>query len=83
MLKPRHRRAALIVGGLAALGLAAAQEFEVAVPAGAQRLDVTIGNPSDLSADLDLTVYNAAGELVGQDADGDSEESVSLPSAWV
>ncbi|HQV82595.1 MAG TPA: S8 family serine peptidase [Ornithinibacter sp.] len=59
---------------------AAAQEFEVAVPAGAQRLDVTIGNPSDLSADLDLTVYNAAGELVGQDADGDSEESVSIAS---
>ncbi|HSF98691.1 MAG TPA: S8 family serine peptidase [Ornithinibacter sp.] len=59
---------------------AASQEFEVVVPAGAQRLDVTIGNPSDLSADLDLTVRNAAGAVVGQDADGDSEESVSIAS---
>ena len=54
------------------------QEFEVVVPAGAERLDVSIGNPADLSADLDLSVYNAAGELVAQDADGDSDESVSL-----
>ncbi|MFC6008194.1 S8 family serine peptidase [Angustibacter luteus] len=51
---------------------------EVVVPAGATRLDVAIGNTSDLGADLDLSVYNAAGALVGQSADGDSEESVSL-----
>jgi subtilisin family serine protease len=53
------------------------QEFTVEVPAGASRFDVTIGNPSDLAADLDLTVF--LGETqVGQSADGDSEESVSL-----
>jgi hypothetical protein len=53
-------------------------ESEVVVPAGAERLDVAIGNVSDLSADLDLTVYNAAGAVVGQSADGDSEEAVSI-----
>ncbi|WP_200947862.1 S8 family serine peptidase [Phycicoccus sp. Root101] len=54
------------------------QTFEVVVPAGAERLDVAIGNTSDLGADLDLTVKNAAGAVVGSSADGDSEESVSL-----
>ena len=52
----------------------------VDVPAGAGSLDVTIGNVSDASADLDLTVYDAQGNQVGQSADGDSEESVSVPS---
>ncbi|MBV1941726.1 S8 family serine peptidase [Streptomyces sp. BV286] len=52
----------------------------VDVPAGAGSLDVTIGNVSDASADLDLTVYDAQGNEVGQSADGDSEESVSIPS---
>ncbi len=33
-----------------------AQTFTVDVPAGATRLDVAIGNPSDLGADLDLFV---------------------------
>jgi subtilisin family serine protease len=51
--------------------------FTVEVPAGASRLDVTIGNPSDPGADLDLTVFRD-GVQVGQDADSDSEESVSL-----
>jgi hypothetical protein len=51
--------------------------FDVAVPAGASRLDVTIGNTSDLGADLDLFV-RLNGVLVAQDADGDSEESVSI-----
>ena len=55
-----------------------AQEFEVTVPEGASRLDVAIGNTSDLSADLDLTVYDADGNQVAQDADGDSEEAVSI-----
>jgi subtilase family protein/pre-peptidase len=50
----------------------------VVVPAGAESLDVAIGNVSDASADLDLTVRNAAGTVVGQSADGDSEEAVSL-----
>lgn len=52
----------------------------VDVPAGAGSLDVTIGNVSDAAADLDLTVYDAQGNQVGQSADGDSEESVSVPS---
>lgn len=51
--------------------------YEVTVPEGSSRLDVSIGNPSDPSADLDLTVYKDD-EVVGQSADGDSEESVSL-----
>jgi subtilisin family serine protease len=51
--------------------------FEVVVPAGATRLDVAIGNPSDPAADLDLFV-SLNGVIVGQSADGDSEESVSL-----
>jgi hypothetical protein len=55
------------------------QEFQVEVPAGASRLDVAIGNPSDLSADLDLTVLKD-GVVVAQSADGDSEEAVSIDS---
>ncbi|MEV7622032.1 S8 family serine peptidase [Actinoplanes sp. NPDC089786] len=55
------------------------QEFEVAVPAGASRLDVSIGNPSDPAADLDLEVY-FGGVRVALRADGDSEEAVSIPS---
>ncbi len=54
------------------------QEFEVVVPAGAERLDVAIGNTSDLGADLDLYVYDEAGNLVGSAADGDSEEATSV-----
>jgi len=53
------------------------QEFTVDVPAGATRLDVAIGNTSDLGADLDLTVFKD-GVQVAQDADGDSEESISI-----
>ncbi len=54
------------------------QDFTVDVPAGAERFTATIGRTSDLGADLDLYVYNAAGALVGQSADGDSEESVTI-----
>lgn len=50
------------------------------MPAGAKSLDVAIGKVSDASADLDLTVKNAAGTVVGQSADGDSEEAVSIAS---
>lgn len=57
---------------------AATQTTTVDVPAGAKSLDVAIGNVSDTAADLDLTVYNAAGQVVGQSADGDSEEAVSI-----
>ncbi|MEV5887414.1 S8 family serine peptidase [Streptomyces sp. NPDC052020] len=51
----------------------------VEVPAGASSLDVAIGGVSDAAADLDLTVYDQDGNVVGQSADGDSEESVSVP----
>lgn len=56
------------------------QTTTVEVPAGAESLDVSIGGVSDASADLDLTVYDAAGNQVAQQADGDSEEAVSIPS---
>ncbi|MER5291302.1 S8 family serine peptidase [Streptomyces pharetrae] len=56
------------------------QTTTVEVPEGAQSLDVTIGNVSDAAADLDLVVKNAAGDEVGSSADGDSEESVSVPN---
>ena len=52
-------------------------DFEVVVPAGAARLDVSIGNTSDPGADLDLYVLLGDTE-VGSSADGDSEESVSI-----
>ncbi|MER6631975.1 S8 family serine peptidase [Streptomyces sp. NPDC000987] len=56
------------------------QTTTVEVPEGAKSLDVAIGNVSDAGADLDLTVYDANGKKVAQSADGDSEESVSIPS---
>ncbi|MER5217456.1 S8 family serine peptidase [Streptomyces sp. NPDC002838] len=52
----------------------------VEVPEGAKSLDVAIGNVSDAAADLDLYVYDANGEELDSSADGDSEESVSIPS---
>jgi hypothetical protein len=53
------------------------QTYEVVVPAGASRLEVAIGNTSDLAADLDLFVrFNGA--IVAQAADGDSEEAVTI-----
>ncbi|GAB3815969.1 S8 family serine peptidase [Micromonospora zhanjiangensis] len=51
--------------------------YQVTVPAGASRLDVSIGKTSDPSADLDLFVRKDGAE-VGRSADGDSEEAVSL-----
>ncbi|MEU3898432.1 S8 family serine peptidase [Streptomyces sp. NPDC045251] len=51
----------------------------VEVPEGAESLDVAIGGVSDAASDLDLTVYDKDGNVVGQSADGDSEESVSVP----
>jgi subtilisin family serine protease len=53
------------------------QTRTVEVPAGVERLDVSIGGVSDPGADLDLFVVKD-GVTVGQSADGDSEESVSL-----
>ncbi|MEV1285777.1 S8 family serine peptidase [Micromonospora sp. NPDC049679] len=53
------------------------QTSEVTVPEGATRLDVAIGSPSDLAADLDLYVF-LNGKEVGRAADGDSEEAVTV-----
>ncbi len=55
----------------------AQQEFTVEVPAGATSFTARIGNPSNASADLDLFVYRGT-TLVGQQADGDSEEAVTI-----
>ncbi|AQU71168.1 serine protease [Streptomyces niveus] len=53
------------------------KETTVTLGEGVERLDVAIGGVSDQSADLDLAVFRD-GVLVGQAADGDSEEAVSL-----
>ncbi|SCE48908.1 Subtilase family protein [Streptomyces sp. DvalAA-14] len=55
----------------------AVQTTELTLGAGVSRLDVSIGSPSDTAADLDLYVYRD-GVLIGQSADGDAEEAVSL-----
>lgn len=56
----------------------AVQEFEVTVDAGSTSLTARIGNTSDANSDLDLFVLNSAGVVVGQSADGDSEEAVTI-----
>ncbi|MFI1400022.1 S8 family serine peptidase [Streptomyces sp. NPDC020681] len=56
---------------------AESQESTVTIGEGVERLDVAIGGVSDTNADLDLSVF-LNGVLVGQAADGDSEEAVSL-----
>jgi subtilisin family serine protease len=53
------------------------QTREIVVAEGTKKLSVVIGNPSDLGADLDLAV-KLGGAVVGQSADGDSEEAVTL-----
>jgi hypothetical protein len=66
------------------------QQFPVVVTAGSTSLRATIGSPSDPAADLDLFVFNCTTGtcvLAGQNADGDSEESVTInnPAAgdWI
>jgi hypothetical protein len=66
------------------------QQFPVTVTAGSSSLRATIGGTSDPAADLDLFVFNCtSGTCVqaGSNADGDSEESVTIanPAAglWV
>jgi subtilisin family serine protease len=66
------------------------QQYPVVVTAGTTSLRATIGGPSDPAADLDLFVFNCTTGtcvLAGQNADGDSEESVTInnPAAgtWV
>jgi hypothetical protein len=68
----------------------AQQQYPVTVTAGSTSLRATIGSPSDPAADLDLFVFNCTSGtcvLAGQNADGDSEESVTIgnPAAgnWV
>ena len=58
----------------------AVQDYPVTVTAGSTSLRATIGSPSDPAADLDLFVYrcNPGCVLVGSNADGDSEESVTI-----
>lgn len=56
------------------------QTYDVVVPAGAAALEASIGATSDKGSDLDLYVYNAAGDLVGVSGRGDSEESVRIAS---
>ena len=59
----------------------AQQQYPVDVTAGSTSLRATIGSPSDPAADLDLFVFNCTTGtcvLAGQNADGDSEESVTI-----
>ena len=60
----------------------AQQQYPVTVPAGSTSLRATIGSPSDPGADLDLFVFRCTTPtscvVVGQSADGDSEESVTI-----
>ncbi|GAB4052618.1 hypothetical protein GCM10028775_34700 [Catellatospora paridis] len=51
--------------------------YQVIVPFGTGRFRARIGNPSDKAADLDLIVM-ANGVVLGQSADGDSEEEVVI-----
>ncbi|MFD8495042.1 S8 family serine peptidase [Amycolatopsis sp. NPDC059657] len=66
------------------------KQFPITVTPGSTSLTATIGNTSDVGADLDLIVFNCTtGSCVqaGSSADGDSEESVTIanPAAgqWV
>nr|WP_246107981.1 S8 family serine peptidase [Saccharothrix saharensis] len=68
---------------------AAVQLYDLTVAPGSASLRATIGRTSDVSADLDLFVYNCTTGtcvLAGQAADGDSEESVTITNpaagAW-
>jgi subtilisin family serine protease len=65
------------------------QLYDLTVTPGSTQLRATIGGPSDVSADLDLFLFNCtSGTCVaaGQSADGDSEESVTVANpaagAW-
>jgi Subtilase family len=58
----------------------AQQQFQTVIPAATTSFRATIGSPSDPAADLDLFVFRYAPTCVqvGSNADGDSEESVTL-----
>jgi hypothetical protein len=75
--------------GTPTIAVGETQTFDVDVTAGSSSLRATIGGTSDAGADLDLYVYNCTTGscvLVGQAADGDSEESVTIANpaagAW-
>jgi len=56
---------------------------QIQVTPGSTSLTVTIGNPADVTADLDLVVFNCTTgtcKQAGVSADGDSEESVTIPN---
>ncbi|GAA2685044.1 MULTISPECIES: S8 family serine peptidase [Actinosynnema] len=64
-------------------------QYDLVVPAGATQLRASIGKTSDVTADLDLLLYNCTSGscvLYVQSADADSEEAVSVanpaPGAW-
>jgi hypothetical protein len=61
----------------------AQQVYDVTVGAGATSLRATIGRTSDAGADLDLVVFDCTSgtcAVAGTSADGDSEESVTIPN---
>ncbi|WP_156754809.1 S8 family serine peptidase [Actinokineospora pegani] len=62
------------------IGDGESQQYQIPVTAGSTSLRVKIGATSDLGADLDLAVFRCAPScvLVGQAADGDSEEEVTI-----
>jgi hypothetical protein len=70
--------------GVFTIGHHELQHYTTTIPAGTTSFRTTIGSPSDPAADLDLFVFRCADPscavrtLVGQNADGDSEESVTL-----
>ncbi|MEU9097505.1 S8 family serine peptidase [Streptomyces sp. NPDC048361] len=54
------------------------QTSTVTIGAGVEHLDVSIGRPSDASADLDLYVLDQSGKVVAQAATSSADEAVSL-----
>jgi hypothetical protein len=56
------------------------QQFSTVIPAGTTQFRATIGSPSDPAADLDLFLFrcNPTCVQVASNADGDSEESITL-----
>jgi subtilisin family serine protease len=72
------------------IGEGAQQQVSISVPQGATLLQVVIKNPSVITADLDLYLFNCTGTgcvLATQSADADSDEAVAVknPAAglWV
>jgi hypothetical protein len=72
--------------GVESIAHHAVDTFHTTIPAGTATFRATIGSPSDPAADLDLFLYRCATEATptsactpsGSNADGDSEESVTV-----